>query len=429
MNIDFKKFKEHCVEYHIFDSYQYAEGMIENIRTANYCLEMINTLISYRNHTHLQFQEKISQSLSEQLESNQTATVGISAGDLPNDNFEILGLPVSCAWLLEKYIKDYFQYIRNAYDSIAQVINFALIAGDNNLDNEWVDFGKVKNKFSQKYKAVFPLTEALLEQTSNSLEYSYICDYNNRTKHIKSVKTKISNELFGDGSTYKLLGFEKKDSVHSDEDIQSIIRTVFDFTDNFIDEIFKIIIDESKQKKYTSHRIQELKFYSQSFYNDTKSSFTNIFIKAENSISELPDIIEVLAIRTGKDIISASNVNIDVLLVCTDEGKNPMGCVGQFVAEKPLKNDGLYHYRRFIKDENNLNNTSNYFRMMNREYYPILNNSIYGTAVFVDYPSNATELDDEMAKKMEKIREAPTVSDNSIMSITFEKSEGEKPTE
>ncbi|MFI3172207.1 MAG: hypothetical protein R3Y58_07575 [Eubacteriales bacterium] len=391
MNVDFKQFKEHCVDYYIFDAYQYAEGMMENMRTAAYCKEMIDKLIGYRDNGYAILNDNIANSVAQQMEEKGSASVGLTVEDLVEcDNFEILGISVSCGWLLGKYIKDFFQYIKNSYDSVAQVINFALIAGDNysnkprenTWDNEKVQFSSVLRKFCEKYQSDFPLTYALLERISIGDEYKYICDYNNRTKHIKSIDTKISNQIMGSKSIYKVLGFEKN-NIHSDEDIHDLIQRMYDFTDDCIEQTINTITIESKQRKFTSNRIHDLKYYFQLHHSNPASSFTIVFLKTKNSIRVFPNEIKVLAVRKGKDTIVASNISAEVILVCTDDGRVPSNCVGSFILKKQHKDDGLYHYNTYEKDLSGSDNKAKYYNEFKKDFYQISTGALSGSGDFV----------------------------------------------
>ncbi|MEK4383771.1 hypothetical protein NSS70_18335 [Aeribacillus sp. FSL K6-2848] len=64
---------------------------------------------------------------------------GSASITLLDDSFEIFGYKTSLSFLISKYIKDIIQYANNILDSLAQVVNCALLYPQ--FPKDMVDFG------------------------------------------------------------------------------------------------------------------------------------------------------------------------------------------------------------------------------------------------------------------------------------------------
>lgn len=87
---------------------------------------------------------------------------------------------VSRHFLIGLCVKNFFQYARNAYDYVSQIINEILICDEERISN--VDFA-VLNRTSNIAKIECQEVVNWLGEIFESEQYIYINDYSNQTKH------------------------------------------------------------------------------------------------------------------------------------------------------------------------------------------------------------------------------------------------------
>ena len=132
-------YKKYLMEHYVLDAWQFVINTRKNLYTAGYCYQVIRSLISKMEQEHREWQEDINNDLSQQIEEKGQDSIGVSFESLPQSNIRIFDISVDYYFLIDKYIKDFFQYVRNALDSVAQVVNSALLANEGN-NIERVDF-------------------------------------------------------------------------------------------------------------------------------------------------------------------------------------------------------------------------------------------------------------------------------------------------
>ncbi|NRG35172.1 hypothetical protein, partial [Niallia circulans] len=187
MQTNFHKLKKEFVIKKVADANQFIDNVLNNYATLEHCRDIILALTTEYDRRVLEQQSKINSDLNKKGEASIT---------LLDDSFEILGLKTSLAFLISKNIKDIIQYANNILDSLAQVVNSALIYPQFSKDK--VDFGFL---YSNKKNRLQSLTttrnvEQVFANISSSQQFSYLRKSNNRIKHIMDIPTSIGYKLF-----------------------------------------------------------------------------------------------------------------------------------------------------------------------------------------------------------------------------------------
>lgn len=314
----------------------------KNIVTAKYCHNVIDVLINKMKVEHKEWQDNINQQLINSIQEKRETSVPITKDGIPKFELDVLGMSVGYTFLIDKYIKDFFQYVRNTFESIAQIVNSALL-GNESKDIEWVDFNKLFN-FLGTRQSDFPKTYQQMGVIKNSDEFSYVSEFNNRIKHVCDAKITMSMDLFGDGVTSDISSFYKKGTQFSNQDILDITSKVMIFAENELANFMKVLTKEIELDLNVKGRIHQLSFDGQQIKDDPENSFVAIYTGVESSIDELPEFLRVLLINNNENIISG-NCDYEEILVRNKAGDY----VGRFVLTEPINEDGLLTYRCYKK--------------------------------------------------------------------------------
>lgn len=345
MNYFSRDYKKLLAEHYVFDAWQFIVNTQKNINTAKYCYEIINKLVSRVTEEHKDWIDNINEHISKAIEENIEVSINLGYDSLPQYKINIAGINVDYPFLIDKYIKDFFQYTRNAFDSIAQIVNSALLANES-INIEKVDFNKITTVLNKnRYSSKFPKTLDWLLKIQQREEFMYLSEFNNRTKHICDSKIIMSQNLLNYDVLNKIGPFYKKGKQFEEQDICVITKTVLDFLEDEFVSFLGILTEEIKLDTFIEGRIHNLKFYFQQIKDNPQSSFTVIYIEVEESIDELPDVLRVLLVNNNEDVISI-NSDYEEILVRDKKGNY----LGQFIMDNPITRDGLYLYRKYKKD-------------------------------------------------------------------------------
>jgi hypothetical protein len=340
-----QEYRKFLVEHRVFDSWQFINNARKNISTAAYCQQIIHNLICQMTSEHRAWVEDLNQQMEKQIEEYGIGSVGIGPDNMPKFQMDVLGIKADYGFLVDKYIKDFFQYIRNTFDAMAQITNSALLANESK-NIEKVDFNKILKILNKpQYSGLFPKTFNLLTDISNSYEFKYTSEFNNLTKHICDAKVIISHQLFGDDVTSKIGPFFKKGQQFNDENIVTITNRVLDFIEQQFIRFLDVITEEIKLDTFITGRIHQLGCYGQKIKDDPNSSFAVVFIEVQDSLDELPDELRILLVNDKDDVLSL-NCEYDEILVRDKNEKY----IGQYVKDEDIVNDSLFRYRRYKKD-------------------------------------------------------------------------------
>lgn len=341
-----ENYKKYLEEHYVLDAWQFVANTRKNVATADYCYHIIQTLISKMEEEHRRWQEGINNELSKQIAEKGKGSIGISYDNLPQSTIDMFGLPIDYSFLIDKYIKDFFQYVRNAMDSAAQIVNSALLANEC-LDIEKVDFNKIVNTLNKPaYSQIFSKTLAVLAEIQSSTEFAYISEFNNKIKHISDAKLIMSQELFGNVTTARIEAFYKRGNQFAEQDILTMTKIVLDFVEREVGLLLDVLTKDIKLNAHILGRVHELKFHVQRIKDNPDSSFTVVFVEVIDSMDELPEVLRVLLARSNEEVNSLNSDYGDILV----RDKNTT-FVGRFILDEVINEDGLLRYRRYKKDD------------------------------------------------------------------------------
>lgn len=326
------------LEYKVYDSWQFVTNSIKNLETAEYCSDLIRRLLNAMDEEQEQKNEEMWNKLEEEGEYS------FNIDDFPKWEVDILGKSVSYYFLLDKYIKDFFQYLRNSLDSIAQFINLTLLA-ENPMDIERVDFPRVLTKLIKQPNFVAVKTE--MDFIKSSVEYAYISEFNNKVKHISDAKLVISRGILDNSGKNLISSFVKKGEPFKEQDINTIVAQTYSFIESHLDLLIGNVKNEISNLAMRDRRYHQIKFEGQRINGDAQNTFTNIFIECADN-DKLADEIGILFVNdVDKDNIRVMNCEYDEIFVKDEEGKY----VGKYKALESY--DGyidLLQYRRYKKE-------------------------------------------------------------------------------
>ena len=355
-NDDFKLF---LAEHRVFDAWQFLANTNNNILIAEYCSKIIEKSIEKIILEHDNFQTKLNNQIQCTIkEGGGSISMGID--DIPQNTVTILEMEVSLYFIIEKYLKDFFQYIRNSFDIVGQFLNAALLANVG-LNIDIVDFQSIYNEF-KKYKDIFPKIFKAVENTKHNEIYKYISAFNNRVKHTYDVQNIISLSIFDDKKKIVISEFQKYGKVYPEEDMLNKINEVLVFTQKAINNIIDSSYSEIKLYKFNKNRIHDVYYYVQDMEN-VSSNFTTIHIEVGNDTLELPSEIGVLLLKEKENEIEAINCDYEDILIKNSSGKY----IGRFITEDKIEKDGLIKYRKY-KLDNKVDCNTAFIEHINKKY-------------------------------------------------------------
>lgn len=327
-----------------------------------------------------------------ELESKGKASV-----EFLDDTFEIYGMHTSLSYMISKNIKDIIQYANNILDSLAQVVNSALINPQFSKDS--VDFGflyNIRNNRLSKFTSCTNVEKAFSNINAHT-EFSFLRKSNNRIKHVMDIPTSIGFQLFGDESIALIKEFTKNNIRFSDVKINDKCNDICAFISNCIDNVCAAIavdlLSLNHEYRYNSVnvygqiprtkdvKIEDLK------YTDADFLIAYLEIK-ETDLSKIPNHLELI-FASVRDDDSIEVFNYDYDLVLLKIGELYMGYAE---AIEPVDVDFL-SYRKY---EIHLDNQKTFHDIMMKKtkmkLYPFASNQqivIYDKEV----PSNDAELE------------------------------------
>ncbi|URZ03998.1 hypothetical protein [Clostridium felsineum] len=246
-------------------------------------------------------------------------------------------------FIVDKYIKDFFQYARNSFDIIGQLINASILA-NKGLDVDEVDFYNIYKEL-KKYKTSFPETFKSIKLIKYNKIFNYISAFNNRIKHTYDVKSIISLSIFDDRENIFINEFQKYEKTYPKEEIVKKIDEIFVFMQMSLTNVLNAVYSEINLNVFNKNRIHDLFYYYQDM-KDESNNLIAIYIKIGKEITELPNELRVLLLKK-KEEIDAYNCDYDDILI-RDKNDN---FIGRFIAKEKIERDGLIKYRKYILDK------------------------------------------------------------------------------
>jgi len=331
----------------IYEAWQFVVNTVNTLSTAQYCKETILRLLGSMQSEHEAWKEKLWNELM--IQESEIKTVSVTTDSLPNYSTSILGEDIPMSFLLNKLIKDFFQYSRNVFDSISQIANVSLL-GSKAKRPDSVDFPIMLKTFNQAtYSQDFPDITAWYRRINADSAFQYIDAFNNRTKHTCDVYLKVSMDFLGECHLSAINPFFRKDVQHEKKDIGSYLNQILDFIQCAFDSFMVELAKEYPKKIYLKDRYNSLKGWQQKMNNVAVNDFAVVYIETSDDISAMPDEISVLLLNRCEDgTIYSKNCSFDTILVKKAGSEHEY--IGRYIANEPCGDDTLLRYRKYHKD-------------------------------------------------------------------------------
>lgn len=340
-----KELAKFLYDHEVYDSYQFIINTRKTIKTALFCKESILSLISKMTEEQRKWQSDFYNELLEQ--SGPIKKVALTYDRMPTYSFNVADIETNIPFLLDKLTKDFFQYVRNAFDCMSQAANAACLS-TRAKNIERVDFGFMKKVFEQQsYSQDFPSISRWFTNIANCDELKYIEDFNNRTKHICDVYIKLSMSLIGKGEESTINPFYKKEQQHEKQDISEYLTEIYDFVSKAYHDFITALRIEIAKKLYIANRYHKVKVYQQKIKDNPDNGFSMVYIDATCDIVNMPDEIEVLLIHEDDDEISAKNCPVGTIYIKDPNKDNSY--IGKYVVQDNCGDDTLIKYRKYQK--------------------------------------------------------------------------------
>lgn len=346
MTID-KTLENELYDNGIYEAWQFVKNTERTLHIAKYCKDTISRLIAVMQQEHEEWKEALFEEVM--AREDGVREISITSETLPVYNTAIVSEEISSRFLLDKLTKDFFQYVRNVFDSMSQIANVALL-GAKAKKADSVDFPAMLKVFNQQtYSQDFPDISAWYNAVSADPAFQYIDAFNNRTKHTCDVYLKVTMDFLGDNHSSNINPFYRKEVQHDKKDIVIYMNEIFDFVSKSFDDFMSELKKEYPKKTYLYNRYNKFKGWQQKMNSNPESDFAVIYFESADDISALPDDISVLLLNRCDDgKIYCKNCNIDAILVKKAGTEHEF--IGRYVADEPCGDDTLLRYRKYNKD-------------------------------------------------------------------------------
>lgn len=343
--MDFDVLKEELAEHKVYTAWQFIENATANIRVARYCLDTIVAI----SEKMTEISHKNNEEISEKLISHKS--IAITDTDLPDFSIDIAGNGVDGFFLIQKLIRDFYQYLRNSFDSIGQIANAGLLA-NNGKKVDKTDFPAMKDRFQQQtYSGEFPLTAAWFSKTEGDDEFKYIDAICNRVKHTAFINNQVSIGLFGCENKMNMGAFLRNGEQHEKANLRDKMQQAIKFTEDSYIEFLTAFSVEFKNDMHVSGRYHDgIKVYQQYMKDSELSSFSLPYIISQESFATMPNEIYILLLKSNEGEIKAADSPFpSILITSADDYKT---AVGRYVAaaEDTVGKDNIVKYRKYVKD-------------------------------------------------------------------------------
>jgi hypothetical protein len=343
--VNFEKLKKELAEHKVYTAWQFIENTNANIRVARYCLDTIIAI----SEKMTEIAHKNNEEISEKIINHRNAA--IMDADLPDFSIDIAGNGVDGFFLIQKLIRDFYQYLRNSFDSIGQIANAGLLANKGKKVDK-TDFPAMKDRFQQQtYSGEFPLTSAWFSKTDGDDEFKYIDAVCNRVKHTAFINNQVSIGLFGCENKMNMGAFLRNGEQHEKANLKDKMQQAIKFTEDSYAEFLALFSTEFKNDLHISGRYHEgIKVYQQYMKDSELSSFSLPYIVSREAFDAMPYEIYVLLLRSNECEIKATDSPFaSILITSADDYKT---AVGRYVAaaEDTVGKDNIVKYRKYIKD-------------------------------------------------------------------------------
>lgn len=348
MEYDLKPLKEKMVAAKVYDGWQYIQSAINSSNTAQYCMDIIDEIITRHQDTYNEWLKSLHQEMAEKKAKGENAVITVTIDRLPIHSIDVAGKEISSNFLLQKLTNDFFQYSRNIFDYIAQVAN-AVCLKDKGLGIENVDFAAMRNVFDQQ-KRKLPNLNHWFDQVCDSKEYKYLDDFCNRTKHISDIYVNMSISIGGGESKATVNPFYKKKTDHPTQDIKTYLKSIYDYVFNTFIAFLKLIEAEIETMKPSVNRYHHLMGYQQVIKESPENSFAYAYIApSDNNVDNMPYEIGILLLyrEEGNHKVFVHNCSLNTIYITAPEDK--FSILGKYEAIDDWQPDQVYFYRKYRK--------------------------------------------------------------------------------
>ena len=335
----------------IYNAWQFVVNTAKTLHTADYCKKTIIALIRQMELEHSNWMNSLSQQLDEQnKEDGVNRRISIKSNDLPDHKVSIAGEEVDISFLLNKLTKDFFQYSRNAFDCMSQVVNAACLA-NKAKKLEKIDFGAMHGILNQAtYSVDFPDIKAWYDIVAVCPEFVYIDAFCNRTKHTCDVYLKVSMALFGAENKTILNPFYQKSKQHDKQDLETYLSTIYTFVETSFEQFIDVLKTEIVKKRYVDRRYHTLKVYQQKFKDEPSKNFSVVYIDGTSPVTSMPEEIQVLLLAEYADgEIVSKNSTIDTIYI--NDPTTSHVFLGKYIATESYGDDTLIKYRKYKRED------------------------------------------------------------------------------
>lgn len=333
----------------VYTAWQFVVNTDNTIRTVHFCKDAILSLNSNMAEETKIWRQEISDKLIDSPKTDDgKKSIAVTTDNLPAYDVDVAGVHIPAGALINKLAKDFFQYARNAFDCMAQVINAGCLG--NKADSiEKVDFSAIRKVIEKSYKEDFPEIAKWMESIAESPEFSYVDAFCNRTKHICDVHLKISLAVLGGDNEASINPFYKKKEQRKKQDLTEYLSDIVSFLDNAFADFIEALKKEVPKRKYVDNRIHKLKVYQQKFVDKSEISFSAVYIDADKPAEDMPDEIQIMLLHQyDSGEIIATNCNIDTVYI--NDPTEKCVYIGKYVATDAYVDDTLLQYRKYKKE-------------------------------------------------------------------------------
>ena len=348
MNRDLMPLRDKMINAMVYDGWQFIQSAILSIQTAQFCSDLIGEIKKKYEDSFIECQKEIRRKRMEKESRGEGNEIAIGPDDLPKSILEIAGTKYSGHFLINKLSKDFFQYIRNTFDYISQLVNTVLLK-NRSLCMEKADFIMIKNELETNTRLKdFKTVRNWFRRVASSPEYIYLDDYCNQTKHISDIYVKLSLSLLDGESKATFKAFTKKGTFHETQDVMPFMEQIWEFV--FREFANLIVLLEAEIGKMTpcEGRYHQLLGYQKEPKEFPEKRFAFAYIEApDNKIGNMPDKIGVLLLRkrSSDSNVDSCNCPLNRIYIC-----NPQNClevIGVYNAEQTWSYRQNLYYRQY----------------------------------------------------------------------------------
>lgn len=333
----------------IYDAWQFVINTKETLDTAEYCKDTILRLLDRTTEDFDEWRESLLNSFFEN--QNDEKELVVQKDSLTTTLTSIVGKDIQVPFLLNKLIKDFFQYSRNVFDSISQIANASLL-GNKAKKIDSVDFPTMLKKFNQQtYSQNFPYISNWYNNIEKDTKYKYIDAFNNRTKHTYDVGLKLGVGLFDSNYVSDINPFFRKSIQNDKKSINTYLDEIFNYVSNSFDSFLVELVKEYPKKLYFDNRYNKLNGFQGKMLDSPDSDFAFVYIETSTVMSAMPNEINVLLLNQIDGTIYGMNCNFNTILVKKKGTENEY--IGRYIAVDNQIDDTLLQYRKYLKQSDN----------------------------------------------------------------------------